>query len=647
MSGNHRRLVPVFALLSVVVTMMITSSVFASAVMFVVNDPSELTFTDLDSLIQYTKGRLVNDKVVSDRDVANFWEIIRSHGAPNAGGTGATVKAAMAVPATDPANEGVLVLRGTFDKAAVLDLISRHYAEHVNEHIADERQKELGIGQAGQLVCGFPTHCFVMPLRDRELHIIDLGDTVVFSSHKKGDLVFTQNVVDVLTGKIPMKAEADRSSKVTYAFEPTPEERSRILAQIGDSYARYRGGNMDNRRGVRRFSATIRNIVVDKKVAGVKNDVGHMVKVTFHVERALGISVDSKILSLTLQFDSADIAQAVKASAVKHLVAEMKKPALKSSVTALQNPKITVEGNNVVLRVALETEADQMHAFSIMAGYVARGIMSTRQTPVVRRLRFVADQQARIGRRFEQNVNEELAATSFFSIPTKLSLMFTSMKARTDIRRCEDAYVDLTSAKPEKIQDCVTKIVDAASRNIDDLNRMITSKEKAVSQAAAKGSLVPALRMQLAKLRAEKLEMSTNARVLLMTVRSPAFTSAAGKTDSKLDKKLVEYAQKSGAIMPVKPADKGAPVVDPLAVLDTPAANASGSINAPTDLTPAVAIPAGMTLIQASNEYQAALKAYTDAAATDDQVKLRQAYDQYLVKFQIYQAMVERQDSSK
>ena len=54
-------------------------------VMFVVNDPTEITFAPLDQLIQAAKQKLVADKTMSDRDVGNFWEVIRDHGVPSAG----------------------------------------------------------------------------------------------------------------------------------------------------------------------------------------------------------------------------------------------------------------------------------------------------------------------------------------------------------------------------------------------------------------------------------------------------------------------------------------------------------------------------------------------------------------------------------
>ncbi|MBI3037557.1 hypothetical protein HYY75_00700, partial [bacterium] len=519
-------------------------SLFAadSNVMFVVNDPQEITFTNLQNLIEFTKSRLLESKTVSDRDVVNFWEAVRGHGVPNAGQEDGNVRVALVVPKESQSAQGILVLKGSFDKKAVLELISRRYAEHVNEHIADGRQRELGIGAPVASILGFPTHRFVLPLRDRELHIVDLGKTVIFASHQKGDTSLLLDTIKVLTGKKALKSPSRRSSSVTFAFEPTPEEQVRLLGQIDDSYRNYREGRMEHRRGVKRFSENLRRVVVDKKVEQFKRKVSDMKKAVFHVEKLLNGSSDSKLLTLTLVFQSSETAQAVKAGVVQHMVSEIKKPSNLGFQLGLKNPNVSANGSSVVIRVPLETEKDQLHAFSIMATYIARGIMSTRQPPIVRRLKFISDQEARVGRKLDSSLHAELARTSFFSFGRKFSLMFSGMKVRSNIRRSEDTYVDL-SKDPKVLHESVQKLVEVSSSNLNELDKLIASKEKDYSKKAVSSQSFVS---EFALLRVMKVELTGNARLLVATARSQSYQKLAGPLPKKLNEMVSQLAQKAG-----------------------------------------------------------------------------------------------------
>lgn len=609
-------------------------------VLFVVNDPAEITFTPLDQLIQATKQRLVSDKTIGDRDVANFWEVIRDHGVPNAGSGQNSISAALVVPGNGTTDQGVLALKGSFDKAAVLDLIARRYAQHVNDHIGDARQKELGIGAPSAKISGFSTHRFVMPVRNRELLIVDMGGTVLFASQKQGDHALLEKTIDVLTGKIARKSEAQLASRIQYEFEPTAVERDQMMSELTDAYAKYRDGRMENRRGVRRFTETLRRVVVDKKVESFKVKLADLQKATFIVDRRLVGATNSKQMALLLKFQNASTAEAVKAAAVKHLVAEMKKPANTGLQLALQNPNITVDGDTVVIKVPLVTEQDQMQAFAVMATYAARGIMNTRQPPLVRRLRFVADQEAKLGRSLETAIHEESAATSFFSVVSKISLGWSSMKVRSAVKSCEDAYVDLTSPKPDVMVKAVKKLAEAADRHIDELDKQIARQQKKAGQAPGKATL--------AKLMTLRLQLSNNARMLVMTVKSPGFAQKAGPLDPKINEKLVALAKKSGMFTPTALARMKDDPKAAMQALETVAAGAeaTGAVSGTTSqsgTTGAVDIPAGMTLEKAYNEYQAAVQQYTAAIASSDQNQIRQAYDQYLAKYQIWQALMEKQ----
>ena len=611
----------------------LTAPETSSKVMLVVNDPQELVFTDLEPLVQYTRQRLEADKTITERDVVNFFEALRDHGAPNAG-TGASTKVAMMVPPDNGATQGILVVKGSFDRAKVLEIISRRYAEHVNEHLDSARQQELGIGAAVKPILGLRTYRFVMPVRDRELHIVDLADYTVFASHKKGDLALLEKTLNVLSGKIPVKSPDVRATQVVYNFEPTAAEQDQAMAAIDDAFNRYTSGSMGYRRGVARFTDTIKRIVAQSKVRQAKEAFKNMFRTTLRVDRGFAADQNSKSMTMQMQFQDTSVAQSVKASAVKHLVAEMKKPANQGLVAAMQNPQITTAANSVFVKVPMETEQDQMYAFSVMSTYVARQILGTRVPPVVRRLKVISDEQASLARLVDNRLSVELARTSFFSLGRKISLGYQKMRVRTDVRRCEDLYVEMTK-EPKVLQKSVEKLAEISTRDLDILDKLIDSRNKSYPRPMM---VPPQVISEFTMLRALRRVAANNAQHLILTAKSPAFQQMAGALDKDTVKKLEKLAAAAGT-MPLLPRG---------VAQDLPTAGSSlGQAAVPTQnegkALGQVVIPAGMTLEKAQKEYQAALQVYTQtaqAAAAD--AKTREAFDVYQAKYAVYQALLDQ-----
>jgi hypothetical protein len=281
--------------------------------------------------------------------------------------------------------------------------------------------------------------------------------------------------IEVLTGKIAMN-KSDDQRRVHFSFAPVGEKGN--LAR-STRHGRYKDGQMVNRRGLAVFTEKVKGVVGDRKVAAVKGYVRYATA-TVVIDRSVAGGGDSKNLAMTLTFANDASAQAVKAALVKHLVAEIKKPENKANAASMQNPKVVCVGSIVTLHVPLETEKDQMHAFGIMATFVARNILATTQPTVVKRLKFLADHQARLGRDLEKSVQAELSRTSFFSLARKTSLMYTTMKIRTNIRRAENVYVDLKK-DPKVIAENVQKLADISAANIDEVNKFAESIQKSAA----------------------------------------------------------------------------------------------------------------------------------------------------------------------
>ncbi len=611
----------------------LTVSVTSSKTLVAVNDPQEIVFTDLEPLIAYTQQRLEADKTLTDRDVISFYDALRNHGAPQAG-TGESTKVALIVPPTAGATQGILVVKGTFDRAKVLDIISRHYAEHVNEHLDAERQQQLGIGATTQPILEMKTYRFVMPVRERELHIVDVADCTIFASHRKGDTAMLEKTVQVLSGKLPVKPAAARSTQILYSVEPTEAEQEQALAAIDDAFTRYTNGAMNYRRGVARFTGTIKTILARSKVNKAKDAIKDMVRTTLKIDRCFSADRNDKLLTLQMQFQNVETAQSVKASAVKHLVAEMKKPANQGMITAMQNPQITTSGNSVNVQVPMKTEEDQMHAFSVMSTYVARQILGTRVPPVVRRLKVISDDQAALARQIDDRLSVELARTSFFSLGRKFSLGYQKMRVRSDVRRCEDLYVEMTR-EPKVLQRAVEKLAEVSTRDLDILDKLIESRSKSYPRPMM---VPPQVVSEFTMLRAMRRMAVNNAQHLILTAKSPAFQQMAGALVKDTVKKLEKLASAVGA-SPLFPRG-AAPETGMPTVAGSTAVNAAGQVSAKT-IDQAI-IPEGMTLEKAQKEYQAALQAYTQTAQAGDENKTREAYDLYQVKYAVYQALLEK-----
>jgi hypothetical protein len=611
----------------------------SSSVMFVANDPKEMAFVDLEKLIENTQNSLSADKTISDRDIANFWAAVRDHGAPQAGQTGNRVQVAMVVSPDVPSTSGVLALKGNFDKANVLELMSRRYAEHVNEHISDARQKELTIGKAPTPFMGYSTHRFVMPLRDRELLIVDIGSALLFASHRRGQTGLLTETVQVLTGKTPMSSSVNRTTKIVYAFEPTAGEKVQLLEQLDTAYSNFKAGRMNHRRGVKRFSEVLRTLVSDKKYRSVRDAVAKLDRAMLTIDRAFSTSTNTKAMVMELAFTTEDAAQTVKASVMKHLVAEMKKPYMTNNRLALQNPKVSVHNASVFLQVPMESEEDQLHAFSIMAGYVARSILKTRQTPLVRKVKDVADRHAALGRRLEKELSVEMARTSFFSMGRKFSLMLDSMKVRTDIRRAEDVFVDVTNEPKSLIQN-VEKLAEAATRDLNILDKLLEARQKAAGKDRAPTNIMS---LEAAEMRKLRTELLANGKALLMTAHSQAFSREVGSMGKGTLEKLKALADKVGPFFYATTPTAGAP-----------AAGTAPSATSPVTQTPAatagaapVVVPEGLTLEQATRDYEAAYQTYVASLGSNDETKIREAFATYMAKFQIMHALKERRTATQ
>jgi hypothetical protein len=609
-------------------------SVSQDSVMFVTNSPEELILFPINRLIDATRQRLEKRKILDQRNVAEFWSFLREHGIPEAGSGEAFV--GMVVSAKDPSTEGVLVVQGNFDKERILEMISRRYAEHVNEHITYDRQQAMGIGRPVSVPWKYSTHRFYLPLRQRELLIVDMGNTILFSSHRLGQLDLLSRTITSLQ-RPRITRVGDATSRISYSFEPTSEEKEQILEQLDTAYTDYREGRMAHRRGVKRFSEQLRRLVVDKKFRQIREYVEAMEKVTFRVDRLIGAPGNTKNMNVTLKFNTKAVAQAVKAGLVKHLVAEMKAPVNQSELLAFQNPRIAQSDERVVITLTLGTEQEQLQAFSIMAGYVARSILTSGQTPVVRRLKTLADRQAMVGRKLEQELAAEKARTSFFSLGRKFSLMYKSMQTRSNIRRCEDTYVELEN-EPKTLMAAVERMADVSEKNLDILDSLIEIKRKDFNSNKNK-TLNPTVEM--VKLHFLRQTMVENARVLIVNAQSAAFRKAAGQLSTGVYKKLAALSKQAGL---EKPLPYRAMTTNSAGAPEGLSTNAAVSVDQFSSPTPEpVVIPKGTTLEQALSDYMTAYQTYTGAIENGDQLKIREAYEAYLVKFQIYQAIRARQ----
>lgn len=356
------------------VLMAATGSVADDGALFFVNDPQNLVYADLNKIATVCENYYRSLGILNSDDMAKFWEVVRSHGAPKAG-AGKSLVGLVIQDTSHPANgtgvpRGVLVLHGAFDKAKVLELMRKNYVEHVekagHEPFFNEFEKK-----------GIKVHKFGLPAKNRELTMMSFSGYHLFHSAQVGDIGLLNETVTAITTRRPATEEGTMQAAVRYRLAPTAEDKTHLNNLVDKKYDKWKAENLaTKRRGLKRF---IMGRVSRGKVDFVHAAINELGDADLEIDRLRDASINTKRMRLVASFDNEQKARDVKKKLLSHLgdvIKSSPNPADKFGMA--NNVRITCEGSAVTVESQLTSAEEQLHTFAILSSYIARSMLRDR-----------------------------------------------------------------------------------------------------------------------------------------------------------------------------------------------------------------------------------------------------------------------------
>ena len=343
----------------------------ADNVLFFVNDPKELTLVDMKKLMDYAESYYRNIGLLNSEDVQKFYQALRNHGAATAGQPGSDAYVGLVLQdASNPANTtgaptGVLVVKGKFDNAKVLEILKKHYTEHTAKTGHENLFTENKSGAV-------TVHRFALAEKDRELTIISFGDYSLFSSAKVGDTRLLKETTAVLQNN-SMKANVSAEASVHYLLQPTARDRELLTKVVNDKYQDFKSSKvLLKRKGLKGFFA---RRFADHKVKFITESINELNDVDVTIYRMKNDSVNMKRVSVVSNFASEDKARGVKKNILNHLNDAIKGASHPEDKLGLSNIKVTADGTKCSIDTELGTEEEQLSCFALISSYVARSVL--------------------------------------------------------------------------------------------------------------------------------------------------------------------------------------------------------------------------------------------------------------------------------
>ncbi len=344
--------------------------------LFVANNPENMTFVDMGQVANFLKDHYNSRGITSPEDVDNFYEVVQSHGAPEAGHSEA--KVALIVQdgehsrnsSTTP--RGVLVISGRYDKEKVLEMMRRQYDNHMVKTNHTPKFSET-------MKDGMEMHTFRLPdgsERKREMNIVSFGNYCLVSSSAEGDSDLLDETIETLkSGNFSPVTEGEGSVK--YSFTITDQDRTLLNQVIDKKYTAYKKGELKLAKKRKGVVGWFQNRVGDHKVKFIKKSITELGDVDVEIQRSRSAEGgDVKIVKMSSTFENEKRARDVKRKLLRHLVKGIKgadNPKDKLSMSS--NIKITCRGSKVFINSELNDAHEQMGCFALMSSYVARAIL--------------------------------------------------------------------------------------------------------------------------------------------------------------------------------------------------------------------------------------------------------------------------------
>lgn len=338
-------------------------------VLFFVNDPKELSFVEMHKIIAYCENYYRSIGLLKTQDVDKFFKSLSEHGAPNAKTAPAYV-ALVIQDASNPANAsgapcGVLAVKGQFDRAKVLDILKRHYTEHMTKTGHEAMFTE---NKSGDVV----VHRFALPEKNRELTMLGFGEYSLFSSAAVGDTRLLKEVAKILQDN-SARPNLNSEASVRYLLQLTSSDKEKLTKVIDEKYAAFKQQNvLLKRKGLRGFFS---RRFADHKVKFVNSAVNELNDVEINIYRMRNDSVNMKRVSLVSNFENEEKARKVKQNILNHLNDAIKSATHPEDKLGLSNIKVTADGTKCSIDSELGSEEEQLQCFALISSYVARAML--------------------------------------------------------------------------------------------------------------------------------------------------------------------------------------------------------------------------------------------------------------------------------
>ncbi|MBF0501029.1 MAG: hypothetical protein HQM09_12900 [Candidatus Riflebacteria bacterium] len=354
------------------------------AVLFFVNDPRELTYTDLNKLVERNKEYHQERGTLTTDQVSSFFEHMQQFGVKNAGDGTNQIRVGYVVQSQGFEPIGVIVVKGDFDRPKLLDLLKKHYSEHSDEHSAavmkantfSAVQKEKAVNpyiEEETTLFGHSAHIFPMPLRGRELIAVSTKDAVLISSAPRGNRNLLQQTVDVVDGKVAMQ-QPSPNSHVVFTFAASAAEKQEIDKRIWTRYNDEKKDSITQKKHMKKLGERIRQKVIKNKVEFMVESLDDMDQATLTIDRGNAGEM-TKTASLVAKFENASRASEIKKNIMKHLIKEIKRNDNVQDKFALGNVSITTQGNQLFIRCQFRDSKEQLHGFNLISSYIAKGLL--------------------------------------------------------------------------------------------------------------------------------------------------------------------------------------------------------------------------------------------------------------------------------
>jgi hypothetical protein len=354
------------------------------AILYFANDPREITYADLNKVVERNRQYQLERGNLNDSQVTSFFEHMQKFGIKNSGTGSNQIRVGYVVQSQGTETNGVIVVKGDFEQAKLLELFDKHYGEHSNEH-ADAVKKNNTFAQLQKdpsdnpftkqeiRLFGRSAHIYPMPVRSRELVVLSSGDSVLISSAPRGNRKLLQQTLSVVEGKTPAVAPAP-NSRVVLTFAATNAEKQQMDKGI---MARYDGNKKDaisKKKFTKRLGERVRQKVIKNKVEFMVDSLNEMDQATMTVERGNAGEM-TKTATLVAKFESPQRAATIKKNIMKHVVKEIKRNENVQDKFAMGNISITTQGNELHMRCKFQDSKEQLHGFNLISSYIVKGLL--------------------------------------------------------------------------------------------------------------------------------------------------------------------------------------------------------------------------------------------------------------------------------